>query len=99
MSISVVVVRGILSEVERRGVDPDALLRRSRLDPSRLLDIRETITVEESALLVEHAIAMTGDPALGLAIGANVPETTLQVFGHLVLSHSTIRQAFSALRR
>lgn len=99
MSISVVVVRGILSEVERRGVDPDALLRRSQLDPARLLDIRETISVEESALLVDNAVAMTGDPGLGLAIGANVPETTLQVFGHLVLSHSTIRQAFTALRR
>ncbi|MET0339486.1 MAG: AraC family transcriptional regulator [Polyangiales bacterium] len=99
MTISIVVVRGILSELRSRGLDTDVLLQRSGLSGERLLDIRETLTVEESIVLVEQAMDMTGDPGLGLSLGANVPENMLQVFGHLILSHSTIRQAFTALRR
>ena len=99
MTISIVVVRGILSELRGRGLDTELLLQRTGLDGGRLLDIRETLTVEESIVLVEQAIAMTEDEGLGLSLGANVPENMLQVFGALILSHSTIRQAFSALRR
>ena len=99
MGISVIFARGLLSEVQSRGFDPEELLRRSNIDGARLTDLRETLSFEESDLLTRNAMAMTSDPGLGLAIGANAPETMLQVFGHLVLAQSTIREAFAALRR
>ena len=99
MSISVVLVRGILSEVRSRGLDPDELLRATGIDPQRVTDIRETVAPEQGDLLVRNAVELTGDPALGLAVGANAPESMLQVFGHLILSYSTMREAFAAVRR
>jgi AraC-like DNA-binding protein len=99
MGISVIFARGLLSEVQNRGFDPDELLRRSNIDGTRLTDLRETLSFEESDLLTRNAMVMTSDPGLGLSIGANAPESMLQVFGHLVLAQGTIREAFAALRR
>lgn len=69
------------------------------IDAERIADIRATVNVEQGDLLVRKAIELTQEPGLGLAIGANAPESMLQVFGHLILAHSTIRDAFAALRR
>jgi len=99
MGISVVIARGILSEIQRRGLNPDELLRLSDIDGTRLLDIREVLHTREAEVLVQNAIRMTGDPGLGLAIGSHAPENMLQVFGHLILSHRTIREACAALKR
>lgn len=99
MSISVVIVRGILSEVRNRGIEPDALLRASGIDAERITDLRETIDLDQADRLFCNAMSLTGDPGLGLALGAKAPESMLQVFGHLMLAQSTIRDAFAALRR
>lgn len=99
MSISVAIVRGILTEVRSRGFDPDELLRRSGFDSARLADLREQVQVAEGDLLIRNAIALTGDPGLGLSIGANAPEAMLQVLGHLILAHRTIREACAAVSR
>ncbi len=99
MGISVIFVRGLVAEVENRGHDPQELLERSNIDATRLTDLRETLSVEEADLLTRNAMAMTEDPGLGLSIGAKAPENSLQVFGHLLLAQSTIREAFAALRR
>src|SRR4051794_834751 len=99
MGISVIFARGLLSEVQNQGFDPQELLRRANIDASRLADLRETLSVEEADLITREAIALTGDRGLGLTVGANAPESMLQVFGHLILAQSTIREAFAALRR
>jgi AraC-like DNA-binding protein len=99
MGISVIFARGLVAEVENRGLDPQGLLERSNIDPTRLTDLRETLSIEEADLLTRNAMTMTEDPGLGLVIGANAPENMLQVFGHLLLAQSTIREAFTALRR
>jgi AraC-like DNA-binding protein len=99
MGISVIFARGLVAEVENRGLDPQELLERSHIDGTRLTDLRETLSIEEADLLTRNAMSMTDDPGLGLAIGAHAPENMLQVFGHLLLAQSTIREAFAALRR
>jgi AraC-like DNA-binding protein len=99
MGISVIFARGILSEVQNRGFDSSELLRRSNLELDRLTDLRETLSFEEAQVLSVNAMTLTSDPGLGLAMGANAPESMLQVFGHLVLAQGTIREAFAALRR
>ncbi len=99
MCLSVVIVRGILAEVRNRGLEPDELLRASKIDPERISDVRETVTFEEAERLVYTAVKRTMDSGLGLAVGANAPESMLQVFGHLLLAHRTIREAFAALQR
>lgn len=96
MAISIVVVRGILSELRSRGIDPDEVLRASNIPRERLADMREYITFDELERFVSHALEQTNDPGLGLAVGANAPETTLQVVGHLMRSQPTMREAWAA---
>jgi hypothetical protein len=43
MSLSVVIARGILSEVQRQGHDPYALLAQAQIERKRLLDFIEKI--------------------------------------------------------
>jgi AraC-like DNA-binding protein len=99
MSISIVVVRGILSELQRRGIDPDEVLRASDLPHERIADVRHYITFDELERFVSNALEQTNDPGLGLAVGANAPETTLQVVGHLMRAHRTMREALAAWSR
>jgi AraC-like DNA-binding protein len=99
MPISIVVVRGILSELRRRGIDPDEVLRASDLPRERIADLREYITFDELERFVSNAVEQTNDPGLGLAVGANAPETTLQMVGHLMRAHRTMREASAAWSR
>jgi AraC-like DNA-binding protein len=61
--------------------------------------MREYIRFEELERVVEIAVEQTNDPGLGLAVGANAPETTLQLVGHLMRSQRTMRQAWAAWSR
>ncbi len=99
MPISVVIVRGILSELQHRGIDPDDLLGVSGLTRERVTDIREYMMFDDLDRLVRVAMERTNDPGLGLAVGANAPETMLQVFGHLMLAHRTMREAMVSWER
>jgi AraC-like DNA-binding protein len=99
MAVSVIFARGLVAEIQRRGLDPDQLLELSEIDATRLNDLRATLSLEESARLATTAIEMTGDQALGLTIGSTAPENMLQIFGQLLLSESTIREAFATLNR
>ncbi|MDB4972604.1 MAG: araC1 [Myxococcaceae bacterium] len=99
MCISVVLVRGLLAEVERRGFDADELLRRNNIERAHLSDLRHMLSVSEVDLLVRDAMALTSDPALGLSIAEHAPDSMLQVVGHLVLSQGTLREAFASFQR
>ncbi|MET0343133.1 MAG: AraC family transcriptional regulator [Polyangiales bacterium] len=99
MSISTLFARGLVYELVSRKLDGCELLRRSRIDKARLSDLRDTLTLEETRVIVQHAIAMTGDPGIGLCAGAGAPEHTLQLFSHLILAQGTIRDVVAALTR
>ena len=99
MSITILFARGLVFELVARDLDAGELLRRSRIDEARLADLRDTLDLDETSRIVETAVAMTGDPGLGLAAGSHAPEHTLQLFGHLILAQSTLRDVFASLTR
>ncbi|MET0343877.1 MAG: AraC family transcriptional regulator [Polyangiales bacterium] len=99
MSISIVFARGLVAEFENRGLDAAALLRRSEIDARRLEDIRQMLHPEESHRLAKQAVELSGDPALGLAVGASETEGTFQVFGHLLRAQRNVRDAFAVHKR
>jgi AraC-like DNA-binding protein len=99
MSISTLFARGLVYELVSRQLDGCELLRRSSIAKARLSDLRDTLTLEETRTIVEHAVAMTGDPGVGLSAGAGAPEHTLQLFSHLILAQGTIREVVAALTR
>src|SRR5687768_4757458 len=99
MFISVVMLRGLLAEVQARGLVADPLLRYSGIASDRLADVRGGLTVPEWESALRIAIEMTGDEGLGLSMGEKAPENMLQLVGHLVLSAGTLREAFALFSR
>jgi AraC-like DNA-binding protein len=99
MSLSVVIARGILSEVQRQGHDPYALLAQAQIERKRLLDFNETLSMAEFEPLLMGAIAVTEDLSLGLSVGVHAPITMWQIVGHAMLAQRTLRHAFKVLQR
>ena len=99
MSLSGVIARGILSEVARQGHDPYALLAQVQIERKRLLDLSETLSIAEFEQLLQSAMAVTGDPALGLSVGVHAPITMWQIVAHAMLAQRTLRHAFKVLQR
>jgi AraC-like DNA-binding protein len=99
MSVSVVFVRSLIDELKRRGVEPAALLSKSRMSSEDLVDIRASVEPQQCEVLINSAVELTGDEGIGLSIGANSSENALQLFGHLLLAQRTIRDAFAVAQR
>ena len=99
MYISIVMVRGLMGELQRRGVDAAPLLHGFDIEPATLADMRSMIEVSKFEVMVSRAIKLTGDPGIGLSLGANAPEHMLQLLGHLLMSASTPMEAFELFQR
>jgi len=99
VAISIVFLRVVVAEIQRRGLDPAPLFRRARIDSARIEDIREVLQADECARLVDATVELTGDEAIGLSVGANAPQHALHLYGHLLLSQPTIREAFMMAQR
>lgn len=99
MCISVVLARGILSELDRRGLDPYAVLAEAGVDRTRLGDYRQTISFGELERLLHSAVRVSGDPAFFLELGQHAPLSMLQVVSQVALAQPTLRHGLSSLAR
>jgi AraC-like DNA-binding protein len=99
MFVSVVIARGIIAEVQRQGLNADALLAEINLDNASLADLRVRITAQQLDRLVTGAMALTNDPGFGLSLGVRAPDTMLQLVGHLLMSCDTLRAAIEVFQR
>ncbi len=99
MFVSRLMVRALVAELESRGLKPSLLVP----DPTLLLGEHSPtapgLRGREVEILIERAIKQSGDPALGLSLGQRAPEAMLHVLGHLLLTCSTIREAFAVFQR
>src|SRR4051794_36499170 len=99
MYISIVMVRGLMGELQRRGLDAAPLLQGFDIEPATLADMRSMIEVSKFEVMVSRAIKITGDAGIGLTLGANAPDHMLQLLGHLLMSASTPQEAFELFQR
>jgi AraC-like DNA-binding protein len=99
MSVSIIMIRGILWELRTRSVEPEPLLSACGITREALGDIRSTVSPENYHQFVRLALEATGDPALGLSMGSRAPENMLQIVGHLMLASGTLREAIALFRR
>lgn len=99
MFVSVVVVRSLLEEIERRGIARKELLPDGRLDEDRLADLRTMISADVLDDIVLRATELLRDPALGLSLGTRQPEGLGQIISHLALSVPTLRDSYALLER
>ncbi len=99
MFVSVIIVRGILAELQNHGISPALALEGLDLREDALADVRTRISFADVDRLIVKAIALCGDPGLGLSMGVNAPESMLQILGHLMVSCRTPRDAFGVFQR
>lgn len=99
MYVSIIIVRGILAELQKHGIEPVEGLERLGVPASTLSDSRGRISFAELDRIVALAMELCEDPGLGLSVGINAPESMLQLLGHLVVSGRTLREAFALFQR
>jgi AraC-like DNA-binding protein len=99
LCISVVLARGILSELNRRGLDPYAVLAEAEVDRARLGDYRQTVSFAELERLRASAVRVSGDSAFFLELGHHAPLSMLQVVSQVALAQPTLRLGLTSLSR
>lgn len=97
--ISILLVRVLLSELRRRGLDDHSILEGTSIDDAVLADMRSTISMAEWAVVLTRAVDLSGDQTFGLAMGENFSQSKLQVIGQLISSCKTLREAFAMFSR
>jgi len=99
MFVSVLMVRALLHACGARGIARSDLLAGSALLDADLSDLRVRLPSVDFERIAQRALALTGDAALGLSLGAELPQHALQVVGYLVQSSPTLRHAYTAFAR
>jgi AraC-like DNA-binding protein len=94
--ISVIMLRGLVAELQQRGIAREVALERLGITQQRLYETLGMTEVEFGEP-VAAAVRWLGDRGLGLAIGARAPEHMLQLLGYLVFSAATLREACAQL--
>src|SRR5512139_2424218 len=93
MRISITIVRALVEELDRRGLDGLACFAEVGLDPSLLEDATELVDMALYARIVDAALERTADPLLGLRVGKDAPAGALHLVGHLAVACRTLREA------
>jgi AraC-like DNA-binding protein len=99
MFVSIIMVRGLMGELQRKGLDQSALLAGFDIEPATLADMRSMIEIGRFERMVSRAMKISNDPGIGLSLGTNAPEHMLQLLGHLLLSAATPLEAFELWQR
>jgi len=82
-----------------RGIDPEALFAPYRITPELLATPGARITIPRFMRLGHSAIALTGDPAIGLAFGAQTRLTDMGVAGLAACCAPTLGESLTTLIR
>jgi AraC-like DNA-binding protein len=91
------VVSAVVDVVQRAGVPREALLHAAQLAPGDLERPEARVSESEISRLCEHALALSGDPALGLHWGERLTVDTFVPVSYLVTHATTLRQALASL--
>lgn len=99
MNVSILAVRAYLELVSDIGVSREEFLAAARIDAERLDDIYGRLALAELDRVQEVALALTGDPALGLHMAERASAPAYDVMGYLVSHAATLRECFQNLSR
>ncbi|HVU06084.1 MAG TPA: AraC family transcriptional regulator [Polyangiaceae bacterium] len=99
MTVSVLLVRALVDCVESAGVSRQKLFDEGDFDGARLDDADGRLSGVEYDRLIDVAVELSGDPALGLHMGELASTTQHSVVGHLVGHAPTMRHAIESLLR
>jgi AraC-like DNA-binding protein len=98
-AVSINVLRALARAVEEAGVPRASLLRAAQLEPAQLEVVDAHLPRGTIYRLCELAVALTGDPALGLHWGERLDSSSFPPISQLIAHTATLRDAFDALSR
>jgi AraC-like DNA-binding protein len=99
MAGSIVAVRALIDTVERAGISRESLLLAAGFDSKRPYQSESRVEPEELDSLIQAALTLTGDDALGLKMGRLANAVTYNLPAHLILHASTLREGLESLTR
>lgn len=82
-----------------QGVDTPELLACAGLDPARLDDLQQRFSVDDVSQLWEHAVRLSGNPALGLDRTLAARHVNMDLTAYVMLSSTHLRAALENLAR
>lgn len=92
-------VRLLCVLMRKRGIETSALLDGTGLDWGRLVNSADGIALQQIRPLVRAALALSGDPALGLEFGAAIPVSGHGAVGYAAVASRDVRQALDVIVR
>lgn len=99
MEVSIVLVRVLAGAVERAGASRERFLEQAGIDPGWLEDGSVRLPAAHYGRAIDAALAVSGDPALGLHLGEQLRAMMFDVVGPLLEHTTTLRELFDALDR
>lgn len=99
MAVSIILLRALVEAVEAAQVTREDFLARGGFDAGRLEEIDGRMEFSEYESLVEIALDLTGDPALGLHMGNAATSSTYNLSAHLVAHSTSLREGLETLGR
>ena len=94
MSVTALFVRALVEAVDRGGASRSELLA-NVASPERLDRVEGRFELSEFASLLERAVTLTGDPALGLHMAEQTSESAFDSLAYLVSHAPTLRDAIA----
>lgn len=95
--LSISFVHCLIAALHAKGVDPSDLLRRFRIDAQRLAQPRARLSIPRYMRLGHSAIALCGDPALGLEMGLHSHISQIGLAGVTAAQAPTVKDAARTL--
>ncbi|MBW2212416.1 MAG: AraC family transcriptional regulator [Deltaproteobacteria bacterium] len=84
---------------EAHGASRPELLKEAAVSQETLDDPEARIEYEQFKLLIQGAVARSGDPALGMRLAGQLPITTHGLLGYAAMSSETLEEALSFVTR
>lgn len=98
-TVSSAYVRTLLATVEAQGVRADHVLEGLPVDAAQMAQANGRVGVGISRLVWDRALALTGNPLLGLRVGEAMKPNTFRVLGLATMSCATLEQAIGVMLR
>jgi AraC-like DNA-binding protein len=99
MYVSILVVRAFLEVVSERGLSREQFLEAAGLEAARLDDLDGHLELAELDRMQQTALALTGDPALGLHMAERATAPAYDVVGYLAAHGATLRDSIENVFR
>lgn len=98
-TVSSAYIRTLLATVEALGVSADHVLQGLPVGAAQMAQANGRIGVGVSRLVWDRAVALTGDPLLGLHVGEAMKPNTFRVLGLATMSCASLEQAIGVMLR